>query len=141
MTLDEAVGAVQAHMKRINESYGRTVFDEWAIVAALGGKGRVLHYSGGRREEFGKSFSRDIGSLAGELRRPKQNFGDFEFAREGVGTRFDALMVIGEGLFLICNNTAQSMAGITGDTRWLSAQLPFVELSDTFRSKPLVFPL
>jgi len=47
-------------------------------------------------------------------------------------------MVLGEGLYLICNHTADSMDKITKDTRWLDAQVPFVELSDKVRSSPLI---
>jgi hypothetical protein len=30
------------------------------------------------------------------------------------------------------------MDGIARDTRWLAAQVPFVEMSDAFRADPLV---
>jgi hypothetical protein len=46
-------------------------------------------------------------------------------------------MVVGQGIYLICNNTVQSMDSITQDTLWLGAQVPFVELSDKFRAAPL----
>jgi hypothetical protein len=64
--------------------------------------------------------------------------GDFEFARHGVGTRFESFMMIGENLFLICNNTTSSMDMIAKEPTWLSAQVPFVELSEKFRASPLV---
>jgi len=41
-------------------------------------------------------------------------------------------------MFLICNNTAQSMTGITEDPLWLKAQVPFVEMSEKFRTAPVV---
>jgi hypothetical protein len=63
--------------------------------------------------------------------------GDFEFARHGVGLAFESFMAVGPGVFLICNNTVQSMDGITKDPLWLGAQVPFVELSDKFRADPL----
>jgi hypothetical protein len=44
---------------------------------------------------------------------------------------------LGQGLFLICNNTVHSMDAITKDPRWLAAQVPFVELSDQFREDAL----
>jgi hypothetical protein len=46
-------------------------------------------------------------------------------------------MAVGPGIYLICNNTVQSMDGITKDPLWLGAQVPFVELSDKFRADPL----
>jgi len=64
--------------------------------------------------------------------------GDFEFARHASGTHFDAFMVLGDELYLICNNTTQSINGITKDSRWLNAQVPFAELTERFRANPLV---
>ena len=66
--------------------------------------------------------------------------GDFEFTRHGVGTGFESFMVVGKGMYLICNNTVQSMDAISKDPLWIGAQVPFVELSDKFRSDPLVHP-
>jgi len=63
--------------------------------------------------------------------------GDFEFARNGVGTKVEAFMVVGQGIYLICNNTSADMDTITKDPLWLSAQVPFVELSDKFRANRL----
>ena len=53
----------------------------------------------------------------------------------------EAFLMVGDGLYLICNNTAQSMSAIAKDPLWLSAQVPFVELSDQFRADPLEFAL
>jgi hypothetical protein len=44
---------------------------------------------------------------------------------------------LGSGAYLICNNTAESMESITKNPRWLSAQVPFAELSDRMRDNPL----
>ena len=57
--------------------------------------------------------------------------------RHAGGTRFDAFLVLGRGFYLICNNTRQSMDAITKDSRWLAAQIPFVELSDKIRANPV----
>ena len=141
MTLDEAINVVRMKVHRMKEIYQRQVFDEWALVAMLGSKGKVLHYAGPRAEEFQKNFNRDVRLFAADLRRPTHNLGDFDFTRHGEGTLFDAFVVVGEGLFLVCNNTQQSMATITQDPLWLSAQVGFVELSDAFRSNPLIYPM
>ncbi len=141
MTLDEAINTVGMQITRMNEVYQKPVFDEWALVAMFGSKGKALHYTGPRPEEFHKAFNQDVQTFASELQQPTHNLGDFNFARHGVGTRFDAFVVAGDGLFLICNNTRQSMATITQDPLWLSAQVSFVELSETFRSNPLIFPM
>jgi hypothetical protein len=54
-----------------------------------------------------------------------------------VGSAFESFMVVGQGMYLICNNTVQSMDAIAKDPLWLGAQVPFVELSDKFRADPL----
>jgi hypothetical protein len=141
MTLEEAINTVRTHIRRMQEVYRKPVFDEWALVAMLGNKGKALCYEGPRREEFHRDFNQDAQAFAADLRRTTHNLGDFDFSRHGVGTKFDAFLVVGEGLFLICNNTQQSMTDITQDPLWLSAQVPFVELSDSFRSNPLFYPM
>jgi hypothetical protein len=114
------------------------VFDEWAIIAVGNTKRTVLAYAGPRKEAFEKNFFTDAGTLREGLQSRKWNPGDFEFARDGVGTGFESFTVLGESLYLIWNNTAQSMDGITKDPRWLQAQVPFVELSERLSVDPVV---
>ena len=141
MTLDETVTLIKNCTQRMNELYRQPVFDEWAIISTLDKKGKILIYSGPRKEEFQKHFATDLGSLRSELLSARYGLGDFEFARHGVGTQFEAFLIVGEGLYLICNNTSKTMSMIARDPLWLSAQVPFMELSDKFRSNPLVHPL
>jgi hypothetical protein len=118
--------------------YQKTVFDEWVVISAAGKKGRVLAYEGERREEFARSFPADLQAFGPELLLSPHAPGDYGFSRHGTGTHFDAYLVLGEDVFLICNNTRQSMTGITQDPLWLKAQVPFVELSEKFRAEPLI---
>jgi len=141
MTLEEASKLIRGCAERMNELYKKVVFDEWAVVSLVQHKGRVLAYLGPRKDDFQKNFATDAQDLRSELLSDKHNLGDFEFARHGFGTKLEAFMVVGDGLYLICNNTTQSMSSIAKDPHWLSAQVPFVEMSDRFRSDPLVFPL
>jgi hypothetical protein len=141
MTLDEAVKQVTTCVARMNELYGKPVFDEWAIISLIHHKARILAYSGPRNDVFLKNFANDVGALRAELLDPKYNAGDFDFARHGVGTGFESFMVLGEGLYLICNNTHASMNDIAGEPRWLKAQVPFVALSDALRARPLAATL
>jgi hypothetical protein len=138
MTLDQATRLMNSCAEQMNARYKKVVFDEWALVALAGNKGRLLAYSGPRKAGFQKNFVADAGSLRAALLTQQFNVGDFEFARTGVGTDFESFMAVGKDAFLICNNTVQSMDGITKDPLWLSAQVPFVELSDQFRQDPLV---
>ena len=140
MTLDEVVGAIKACASQMDVRYGRTVFDEWAVVSLADNKARVLAYLGPRQDDFLKNFAKDLGALRTELGAEKYGAGDFEFARHGVGTGFEAFMALGAGLYLICNNTRDSMDGIAKDPRWLGAQVPFAELSEKFRADPLAAP-
>jgi hypothetical protein len=140
MTLEEATELIRGCADRMNELYGRVVFDEWAVVSLVQHKTRVLSYLGPRKDDFHKNFAADAQDLRPELLSNRHSVGDFEFARHGFGTKLEAFVVLGDGVFVICNNTAQSMTSIAKDPHWLSAQVPFVELSDKFRSDPLVVP-
>lgn len=137
MTVEEAAKLIKVCADQMNDRYGKVVFDEWAVIALAQNKGRIISYTGPRREAFLKNFDQDLGTLRAELLDPKYRAGDFEFARHGVGTSFEAFMVLGGGTYLICNHTVASMNDIAKDPRWLNAQVPFAELSDKIRSNPI----
>jgi hypothetical protein len=138
MKLEEAVALIKKQTERMSALYGSIVFDEWAIVSFKDKKGRVLNYHGTRKDHFQKNFGADVEMLKSELLTAKHETGDFEFARHGSGTHFDAFMVLGEELYLVCNSTTKSMNDITKDSRWLAAQVPFAELTEKFRENRLV---
>jgi hypothetical protein len=139
MTIVQAEQEVRACAEAMRVRYGdKTVFDEWAIVSLANNKGRILGYIGPRKEGFRKNFASDITGLLGGLYSQAHQVGDFEFSRHAVGTGFEAFMVVGEHLYLICNNTEKAMDAIAKDPLWLSAQVPFVELSEKFRADALV---
>jgi hypothetical protein len=137
MTLDQAIKLIKSCAEQMNARYKQVVFDEWAVISLAARKGRVLAYEGPRKAGFQKNFLTDVGALREGLLNDKYSSGDFEFARHGVGPAFESFMVVGQGIYLICNNTVQSMDSITKDPLWLGAQVPFVELSDKFRADPL----
>ena len=137
MTLDQATELIKSCAEQMNARYEKVVFDEWPVVSLAGRKGRLLAYNGPRKAGFQKNFLTDVGGLREGLLNKEYNVGDFEFARHGVGSAFESFMVVGQGTYLICNNTVQSMDSITKDPLWLGAQVPFVELSDRFRADPL----
>ena len=121
----------------MNARYGKTVFDEWAIVSLERGNERIVNYEGPRKEDFQKNFVNDLGALRAEMLTTKHQPGHFDFARHGVGTCFEAFICAGKELYLICNNTQTSMNEIAKDARWLNAQKAFAELTETFRAQPL----
>jgi hypothetical protein len=135
MTVDQATRLIKSCAEQMDARYRKTVFDEWAIVSLGENKGRLLAYIGPRKGGFQKNFLTDAGPLRAGLLTQECEVGDFEFARHGVGTGFEAFMVLGKSVFLICTNTVQSMDAIARDPLWLSAQVPFVELSDQFRAE------
>jgi len=121
----------------MNALYGKVVFDEWAVVEISSGKPRLVNYSGPRREGFQKNFGADAAELQRETQGEGYAVGDFEFTRHAEGTSFESFMVVGEGLFLICNNTNSTMDKIAKESSWIGAQVPFVDLSEKFRASPL----
>jgi len=137
MNLVETMNAVRSCATQMNAQYGKPVFDEWAIVSLLQQQARVLGYVGPRNDEFLKSFADDLGQLRTALLNGNYQVGDFEFARDNAGTKFEAFMTLGEGLYLICNNTQSNMDDIAKNPKWLSAQEPFAALSDKVRSSPV----
>jgi hypothetical protein len=140
MRLNEATKLIQVYAEAMNSRYGRIVFDEWAIICFVGSKSFVLAYHGPREKGFRINFPLDAGSLWGRLQAQRQCPGDFEFSHDGEGTRFESFTVLGEGVYLIWNNTAQSIREIVKNPLWFGAQVPFVELSDKLRVDPMVRP-
>ena len=138
MTLNEAITVIKDRLHQMDELYNKTVFDEWAIIRVEGSRGRILTYEGQRREDFTHSFPAEVKAFGPELLKSSHVPGDYNFCRHAAGTDFDAYLVLGRQMFLICNNTAQSMTGITEDPLWLKAQVPFVEMSEKFRTAPVV---
>jgi len=138
MTFDEIGGLIKACAEQMNLRYGSVVFDEIAVVSLGENRARVLYYTGPRNDDFLQNFVRDLGSLRQELVGGRYGPGDFEFARNGVGTSIEAFLVLGSGYYLLCNNTRESMDTITKNPRWLAAQVPFAEFAEKVRAKPLV---
>jgi hypothetical protein len=138
MNLDETMTAIRSCAAQMNAHYGQMVFDEWVVVSLLHQQASILGYVGPRNDAFLKHFTDDLGPLRLALLNGKYQVGDFEFARQGKGTKFEAFMTLGEGVYLICNNTQSTMDEIAKNPNWLTAQVPFAELSDQMRSSPMV---
>jgi hypothetical protein len=138
MTLDEVKSLIKGCAAQMDARYGKIVFDEWAVISLAENKARVLAYVGPRNDDFLKNFANDLGALRAELRDASYGTGDFAFARHGTGTRFEAFMVLGSAIYLICNNTGETMDSIAKNPKWLDAQVPFAELGDKLRMHPLL---
>jgi hypothetical protein len=137
MTLSETLESVKRCSDSMNARYGKTVFDEWAIISLQQGKERIVSYRGPRKEHFQKNFINDLGALRAQMLTTKHEPGYFDFARHEVGTGFEAFVCVGDDLYLICNHTQSSMHEIAKNSRWLDAQKAFAEMVDQFRDEPL----
>lgn len=122
---------------KMTQAYGSAVFNELVIVSFANGREEVVGYIGPRPERVQNDFAADLRHLKDELFSSRHNPGEFEFARTAHGTHFDAFVVLGEWLYLICNNTSLTMDEITAKPEWRKAQVPFVEMCDAFRADPL----
>ncbi len=137
MDLAAARQHIHGSLERMNALYGRPVFDEWAVLSLAAKHGGVLAYAGPRVENFRANVAADAEPLRVLIAGRPFAEGDFEFAPEAGGTRYDALMKLGANSFLVCNHTGKTMAEIRTDARWLKAQKAFFELSEKFRADPL----
>jgi hypothetical protein len=137
MKLDAARTLIAEVFGRMDALYHAVLFDEWVVVSLQSGRSRVLAYNGPRAESYQEHFSTDVGPLRSEMAGKQLAIGDFEFALDATGTRYDACLRLGAASYLICNHTLQSMAQIRQNPNWLEAQKPFVELSEKFRDDPL----
>lgn len=137
MDLANARQHIHSSLERMRALYLKPVFDEWMILASDAKHGGILAYSGMRAESFRPQLVADVEPLRVVAEGRHLTVGDFEFAPEAAGPRYDALMKIGPSTYLLCNNIAKTMAEIRADARWLKAQAAFFELSEKFRADPL----
>jgi hypothetical protein len=141
MNLETAIARIQKSFVKLNEAYGRPVFDELAIVQATGTASLTLHYYEGAREnKFLNAMIEDSVALRNDVGDTLNNVGgEFGFTREGGGEGIDAYICLGPRVFLLCNNTKRSMTEVTKDSRWLKAQGEFLNASQFFAVDPLQF--
>jgi hypothetical protein len=138
MDLATARQHIQSSFERMRALYTKPVFDEWVILSLSAKPGAVLAYQGARAESLRAQLADDVEPLRALAAGRAFAVGDFDFALEAAGPRYDALIKIGAASYLVCNNTAKTMQEIRGDARWLKAQAAFFELSEKFRADPLV---
>ena len=138
MKIEEARTVIRTQLQRMNELYGRMVFDEWAILA-MGAKGgsRVVYYEGPRAAVFAVNLPQDSALLRALSSQRDHVPGDFEFVHQAEGAALDAFVKTGDASFLVCNHTGMTMQDIRKDPRWLKAQTAWFELTEKFRADPL----
>ena len=138
MNLPDSLNLIKKAFVKMNEAYGRPVFDEWAVVDLSTIQGHIHEYSGPRHAEFQKDLHENLVPLRSEMESNDLEPGDFSFVRDAAGADFDAFVVLGLNLYLLFNHTTKDMEEITRDPQWKKAQISFVSLSEKFRLQPLV---
>ena len=119
-------------------TYLQPVFDEWAILSLGGKTGGVMAYQGPRADVFRRNVPEDAEPLRAVTAGKDFGEGDIEFVPDAADTRYDAFMKIGPASYLVLNHTVKTMTQIRADSKWLGAQSILFELSEKFRSDPLV---
>lgn len=138
MNLETTKLQINKCFTKMNQAYGRIVFDEWLIVSRQGGTVQLLHYQGPRDATIMESLADETSTLRQSGGHVNPNPGQFDFTREGTGSDFDAYVYLGKDCFLLCNNTQKTMEDISADRNWLTAQGDFLNLSQYFAVNPLV---
>jgi hypothetical protein len=137
MNFEKASQLISDCAIKMTRAYGSAVFNELVIVSFVGEREEVVGYIGPRPERVQNDFADDLHFLKDELFSAKHTAGEFEFARTAQGTHFDAFVVLGDWLYLICNNTTLTMDEITQKPEWHQAQVHFVEMCEAFSGDPL----
>ena len=132
MNTTAAIDRIESALINMETVLGETAFDEWAIVKKEDTGWRLVEYGGRRKEGFLAEFNDDIAALKNTLDLANTYVGDSAFSHEGHGSGFDAHMCIGDGLFLLFNNTGKSTGEITANPKWTRAQVHFAELLEIF---------
>ena len=138
MNLSTACRHLNTCRERMDVLYQKPVFDEWVVLLLKEGAAKVVFYSGTRPEAFLEELHADSALLYAAMDGRHYEIGDFEFVQEAKGPRFDACIRAGLETYVICNNTYGTITDLRADPRWREAQKPFVDLTEVFRSDPLV---
>ncbi len=138
MNLETARQHILKCRERMDALYQKPVFDEWVVVSIDDGQAAILAYDGLRAESFEQTLHTDSAPIVREMQDKQYTVGDFEFAQEARGSRFDACVRLGGKTYLLCNNTYGTLADLRKDPRWIKAQVPFVDLTEKFRADELV---
>ncbi|MBL4575857.1 MAG: hypothetical protein JKY51_07145 [Opitutaceae bacterium] len=137
MNLEETHTQIVHTLERMREFYGSPVFNEWAIVSVENNRGTVLTYEGPRAADFKTRFPLDMVLLNEELKLRPYDTGDFAFAIDAEGTRFDVFVIVAPQTYLILNNTEAAMSEIRANPLWLKAQVPFANLCMHFQDSAM----
>jgi len=137
MNTTAATDRIASALINMETVLGESAFNEWALVAKAPQGWKLMEYNGTRKENFLEEFNGDMAALKNTLDPSNTYIGDSAFSHEGHGSGFDAHMCVGDGLFLLFNNTTKSTSEITSNPKWTSAQVYFAELLEDFIADPV----
>ncbi len=138
MQLAQASTLIRSQLNRMADAYGETVFDEWVLIGLTAAGGSILGYDGPRAADFKKTFLQDLAPLRAMIGKGEQDIGGFEFVNDAAGHRYDAVMKVGESVYLLCNHTTLTVDDIRAKAGWLKAQTAWFDLGEKFRVDPLI---
>ena len=153
MTLSETISYVREMLGRMNEVYGDTFFDEFAIMEfhaenreqRQAATFQIYHYEGPREERFHEDFVTDSAGIRNALTMHgdawRKSGGQFNFTNHGAGEKFDVAMCLRPRIFLFCNNTKKSLAELRESPNWSAPVEVFLEISAEFTATPLQIQL
>ena len=137
MKRENAIVLIHTALAKMGRAYGKPLFDEWVLFAVDGQEADLLLYAGPREDAYEDEFADDVELLLEGITEEQSAPGHFYFAREAEGAMYDAFLAVGKDLYVVFNNTQQTMADITSDRHWTDAQVYFVQLSERFQMDPL----
>lgn len=137
MKLATAIRRIQTALFDIDDQFGNVAFDEWFLVSLVGLDRTVLHYSGPRYEHDADEFIENIRPMAKELVEHRHRVGNVDFAPDGIGPGFDAMITLGFGYYAILNDTTGSTTDLQQHPKWKAMESRLLEAGDAFREDPL----
>lgn len=137
MNIPTAIKQIQLALYEADNKYGEIVFNEWLIVSMVGLDRTVLHYAGPRYEHDYRTFTNDIRPMANELVEHKHRIGNVDFAPDGFGPGFDAMITLGAGFYAILNDTRASTSDLQESEQWKNVEADLIRLGEKFRDDPL----
>ncbi len=137
MNLATAIRRIQTALFDIDARFGTVAFDEWFLVSLVGLDRTVLHYSGPRYEHDADEFIENIRPMARELIEHRHRVGNVDFAPDGIGPGFDAMITLGLGYYAILNDTTGSTEDLQQHQEWKSMESRLIEAGAGFREDPL----
>jgi len=137
MKLDQANKLIQLCAEQMNARYRKVVFDEWAVISLTDNKGRLLSTWVPGRPGSRKTFSPTRANCGARCSLSSLTRGISSLPATEWGPGLNRSWPWG-GIIPDLQQYRPIHGRYHQDPLWLSAQVPFVDLSERFRNDPLV---